>query len=378
MKFSADMKAFRAALAIAGKIVPNKSPIPVALCVKLITNDSRVTVSGTNFDLTFEMQVPAEVETEGVACINFATLNAFCAAAKTDSLTIESDKQQAIVRAGKSRIAIAALDPREFPNYQPAEGDMVSVDGPTFCTALRFCAEAASTDETRYYLQGPCLKEVAQGVDIWGTDGHSMHHARIPDLPAVGGGGILPSEAVGIICNMGEKASDLQVMISERGWHSQAGTVRAWGKVIDGSFPDMQRVIDGFKDWDDVLAAGKDEIAHALSIAACGADTTNKARSLIIRADAGTPAIVRGARGAAGIVSAGRAETETLAIGTILMAVSAELISRAVNAIPGQDIVLARSGDMAARVRPSQESAVYSTEAIVMGIRATEAELADA
>lgn len=378
MKFTADMKAFRSALALAGKVIQNKSPIPVVLCVKLVTNDNRVSVFGTDLDMSFEVTVPAEVATEGVTVISFAALNAFCAAAKTDSVTIDADSKAATVTAGKSRIAIAPVDPREFPNYLPAEGDLVTLDGPTICAALRFAAATASDSEVQYYLQGPFVQERGDGLHIWGTDGHSMHHIALPGLPAIGGGGIVPADAVAIICQMGEKTADFGLMISERGWHAKAGLVRAWGKVIEGTFPDCQRVIDGFNAWGDFLVSGKDEIASALTVAACGADTTNKARSLIIKASEDEPVIVRGARGASGIISAGRAMTDTRANGTAAVCVSAELITRSIAAMPGEEIVIAACGETAVRVRPAQANAVSSAEAIIMGIRATEAEFADA
>lgn len=381
MKFTCDMKAFRSALTLAGKIVPNKTPIPIALCVKIVTNDDRVTVLGTNFDVSFESTVPAEVSTEGVTVIGFAALNAFCAAAKADSVTITADAKQATVTAGKSRITFAAFDARDFPHYLPAEGDLHTVDSATLCGALKFCAVASSDSEAQYYLNGPYLHDDAGHLRICATDGHSMHTATLDGIPAIGGGGILPADAVGIICTICDKTATFAMMVNDRGWHIQSGSTRAWGKVIEGTFPDYQRVLKTFDGWTDFLPAAKDEVAQALSIAACGADTTNKAKSLVIKATEGQPVVVRGARGASGVVSAGRAETDTKSRSDVALSVSAELLARAIAAMPENDLVLSsveRYGASAVRVRPAQESATATLQAIVMGIRMSEAEMADA
>jgi hypothetical protein len=234
----------------------------------------------------------------------------------------------------------------------------------------------------QYYLQGTLLQtDNAGALDLWATDGHSMHHATIADIPSIGGGGIVPADAVGIICGIGEKAADFAIMVSDRGWHAQAGAVRAWGKVIDGSFPNMKAVISQYKDWLDIVVIGKKDLTSALVIASCGADTSNKARSLIIRSEDESPVIIRGFKGATGIIIAGRAETEAKAISRSACAVSAGLITRALSALPAADVVLSSvidGGVPALRIRPAQADAILQTEAIVMCMRATPEELADA
>jgi hypothetical protein len=381
MKFSTDMKAFRAALAVAGKVIPAKSPWPIILNIKLVTNDNRVTMIGTDTDTTFEMDVQAEVMTEGAVAFSYATLTTFCAAAKATSLSVEVEKGSATLRAGKSRIVLSAVDVTDFPNYQPATGETVAVDRDTFCQAIKFCAAAASDEEARYYLNGPYIQERDGSVHVWGTDGHALHHAHLPGMTGIGGGGTLPMAATQIILGIAEKAETVHAMVCEHGWHVMAGPVRAWGKVIEGSFPDAMRVKDGFVGWQEFVVAGLDEITSAITVATCGTDTmANKARSLIIRADAGQPVIMRGAKGAAGIIHAGRAEMEASGKGHAAMCVSASLLSESVKAMAVKEFSLSytdRDGTSAVLVTPAQKSAAIDMSALIMGIRATAEELAD-
>ena len=65
MIFTVEAKDFRAALQIAGRVIPSKSPWPILTNLKIVTNDDRVTLTGSNGDMTFEADVPAEIETEG-------------------------------------------------------------------------------------------------------------------------------------------------------------------------------------------------------------------------------------------------------------------------------------------------------------------------
>ena len=381
MKFQADMKAFRAALAAAGKVIPTKTPIPVTLCVKIATNDNRIVLTGTNLDMTFEMEMGADVLTEGATCIDFAPLSAFCAAAKTDSVMIEADNRRATIKAGKSRIALSTRDPLDFPSYIPADGDLVTVDPATFVRAVRFCVAAASDQETQYYLNGVAMMEQGGRVQAWGTDGHALHHADLTSIAAIGGGGILPTEAALFLIGAAEKSDSLSVMVGGHGWHMRTGPIRAWGKVVDGTFPDAQRVVDSFTGWSEFLTAPQAEIAQALTIAACGADTSAaKTKSLVVSSQLGGPVTFRGARGAAGIVHAGRAETETKATADTGFAVSSVLVQSALSAMASPVVVLShtgRDGTSSLRIVPAQANANLAMQSIIMGIRAGAEDLAD-
>lgn len=380
MKFSADVKVFRQAVAAAGKVVGNKVTIPIFGHLKLVTNDDRVTLVASNMEITLEQTVPCDVATEGATCIPFAPLAAFCAAAKGDSIEIAVANGQVAVKCGRGRIALATMPAEDFPIYMPSDGAPVTLDAATFCKALRFCAGAASDEETRYYLNGPFVQEYEGHVEVWGTDGHAMHHAVIPDLPTIGGGGIVPMGAVAMILAIAEKAGTAEVMICERGWTCKAGATAAWGKVIDGTFPDARRALAQFNGGlVEIATVTKADMTAALTMAACGADTLDKAaRGLVIRADTGKPIIVKGAKGASGVVAAGRAEMDARAKATAACAVSSALLSGALGVIGADDVTVWIDGEgRAVWLEPAQQSATMRLEALVMGMRATESEMAD-
>ena len=97
MKFACDTKAFIAAMGVAGRVIPQKTHIPILQTIKIVTNDSRVTLVGSDGDMTLEMDVVATVQTEGVICLPFEPLSKFVGASKSDSVTIEGGKDQATI-----------------------------------------------------------------------------------------------------------------------------------------------------------------------------------------------------------------------------------------------------------------------------------------
>ncbi|OWV44222.1 DNA polymerase III subunit beta [Mameliella alba] len=378
MIFTVEAKDFRAALQIAGRVIPSKSPWPILTNLKIVTNDDRVTLTGSNGDMTFEADVPAEIETEGAAILSHDVLTKFCTASKKGALKVAQDGNVIKVSAGRSRIALSAGPIDDFPIYRPADGEAVDLDADTLARALRFCVAAASTEEAKYYLQGAYITSGNAGVDVFGTDGYGLHIAAMPDAPSVGAGAILPRDAVEFVTSACEDRDTVSLMVGEKGWLCAAGGLRAWGKVVDGSFPDVRRVIEGFGNGDVFAVAPVDDLDGAIRIATVGADEVRKrGRGLVFIAEEGDPIIIRGGKAVSGVTAPGRAEMETAAKASARFCVSSDLLARVLPSFKGDIEIASLKGGDGVRVRPAQEDAHLALSATIMGIRATEAELQD-
>lgn len=382
MIFTTETKAFAAAVASAAKVIPAKSPWPILTNLKMVTNDDRVTLIGSDGDTTLEIDVPAQVETEGAVCVPFQPLAKFCAAARADTIKIAIDGNGAKAQAGRSRIALSAQSLDDYPNYRPPEGAPATLDGPTLCHALRFCVAAVEDSEVRYHIAGPNFSEIDGGVEVWGTDGKSAHRASISDVPQIGGGGTLPLAAAHVVLSLAEKAETVGFMIGPKGWHLTTDGKRVWGKVIEGQFPDMRRVVSQFSDWRDVATIARDDLSAAVNVATCGTDQdSQKSRNLIIRAAESKNIVMRGHKTSNGVLHAGRAETDATGISDFLGVVSSKYLVGATAGMKADDFMIegSMSGDIAAAIRisPAQDSATLEMMALVMAIRASVEELAD-
>ena len=380
--FSVDTGAFREAIQAAERVIPAKSPWPILTNLKIITNDSRVTLVGNNGDMAIEADIPAEVVTEGVTLVPFASLSKFCAAAKSERIKFAMSDSAVKVTAGRSRITLGAWPSDDYPNYLPPEGEPIPVDKDTFCTALRFAVAAAEDGEVKWHIAGPNFSEVEGGIDIWGTDGTSAHHARIEGLPRIGGGGTLPrSEALTVLA-LTEKAQAPAFMISQRGWHLAVDNRRLWGKVIDAAFPDVSRISQRFTSWGEVLSASNTDLTQAISVATCGTAEDNlRSRNLVLYSRTGGRVSLHGHKAVGGVLKAGSAEIDAEGRLDYAGAVSAKYLAAAARDMP-QDVILERSvdpekGDTILRLLPNQSSSTLKLTAIIMALRISEAELAD-
>lgn len=379
MKFTTDAQELQAALRIAGRVIPQKTPWPILTNIKIVTNDDRITVVGSNGDMTFETEVPAQIETEGAICVPFDALGKFVAAVKADTIKLATDDRSVKVSAGRNRITLMTGNVEDYPNYRAAEGEPVTVDGPTLCGAMRYCAAAASDEEARFNLRGVFFDQEDTDLNLWGTNGHIASRCILTDVPEIGGGGILPTEAVQILLSIAAKAKTISININKKGWSATVGGSRVWGKVIDGAFPDMRRMLGQFKTWSDAATIDMDRIQYGLTVGAVGSTTMSDKVNKIILKSLGDDAIIfRGGTAASGVGEPGRAEVDASIKAAFAYAVNAKYLTAALTGVDPDSKLTIRSADgQGMQIEPSQSSAVAQMTSVILPMRVSDQELAD-
>src|SRR3546814_1646140 len=159
-------------------------------------------------------------------------------------------------RAGRSNFSLPTLPVEEFPALSgdtlPTGFVLSAADAKTLIDRTRF---AISTEETRYYLNGIYLHETKAGdmpvLRAVATDGHRLARVQMPlpsgaaGMPAV----IVPRKAVQEIRKLLEETDgDVQVSLNENKLRVALDGSVLTTKLIDGTFPDYERVIPAGND----------------------------------------------------------------------------------------------------------------------------------
>ncbi|MBA3997087.1 MAG: DNA polymerase III subunit beta [Candidatus Accumulibacter sp. 66-26] len=161
------------------------------------------------------------------------------------SLILEEKRLQ--VRAGKSRFSLQTLPADDFPRMTVTENDLkkFTVTQKQFRQLLAQTQYSMAAQDVRYYLNGLLLLVDGSELRAVATDGHRLAYASMPleaELPRQEL--ILPRKTVLELNRLlADNDEPLSIEMSPNQIRFQFGHIVLVSKLIDGKFPDYERVI---------------------------------------------------------------------------------------------------------------------------------------
>ncbi len=273
MKFKADRATLIKALAHVQSVVEKRNTIPILANVMLRVQDAGLTLTATDMEIAVVEEVAASTSRDGVCTAPAATLYEIVRKLP-DSAEIELDHPPGdgplALRAGRYATSLVVLPAEDFPAMTagalPHKFQLAALALRGLIDRTRF---AISTEETRYYLNGIYLHAAEIGgshlLRAVATDGHRL--ARVEeDLPEGASGMpgvIVPRKTVTELRKLLDEVSGaVDVALSDTRIQFKCGAVTLTSKLIDGTFPDYERVIP--RDNDKVLRVGKKDFSDAV------------------------------------------------------------------------------------------------------------------
>jgi DNA polymerase-3 subunit beta len=307
MKLTIERSAFLKALGHVQSVVERRNTIPILSNVLLRVDADDGSASGplllsaTDMDLEIVESVGGQVERPGRTTAPAHTLYDIVRKLHEGAqISVEANSALGgggglILRSGRSTFTLACLPPEDYPVLTggdlPYNFTLSASELRNLVDRTRF---AISTEETRYYLNGiylhttksdevPVLRAVA-------TDGHRL--ARLEMVMPEGAGGmpgiIVPRKTVIELRKLvDEYEGEVQVSLSETKIRLQVGPAALTSKLIDGTFPDYDRVIPSNND--KILEVNCREFAEAVD--RVSTISTEKSRAVKLAMDSGNLAV---------------------------------------------------------------------------------------
>jgi DNA polymerase-3 subunit beta len=259
MKLTIERSALLKALSHVQSVVERRNTIPILSNVLIDASDTTVSLIATDMDITIVEKAPAAVGSPGATTVPAHTLYDIVRKLPEGAqVQLESagNSGQATLRSGRSRFSLASLPREDFPAVNagelPCQFMLSAGDMRDLIDRTRF---AISTEETRYYLNG-IFMHVAQatnGAVLRGvaTDGHRLARVELPvprgadKMPGV----IVPRKTVSELRKLIEDTEEnVGIALSDTKIRFSFDDVVLTSKLIDGTFPDYQRVIPANND----------------------------------------------------------------------------------------------------------------------------------
>jgi len=270
MKLKASREAFLEPLQAVIGVVERRQTMPILANVLIAAQTNRTSITAT--DLEVEMVATAEfaVDQPGEVTLPGRKLLDICRALKEGSqlqLAVTGDK--ATVTSGRSRFTLATLPATDFPVIEDikAQEELVLPQA-SMKRLLEKTHFSMAHQDVRYYLNG-LLLEIGKGsLRAVATDGHRLALCDVESSGdnASGQQVIVPRKGVLELQRLLSDEGNLTLAIGSNHLRAEVETIRFTTKLIDGRFPDYQRVIP--KRGEHSIQADREEIKQALYRAA--------------------------------------------------------------------------------------------------------------
>ncbi len=273
MKLKADRATLLKALAHIQSVAEKRNTIPILANAMIEVKDGKLRFTATDMEIAVVEQVAAAVSRDGATTAPASTLYEIVRKLP-DGAEVELDyaggDAQLALRAGRFATSLVTLPTDDFPSMTagqlPHRFHLSALALRGLIDRTRF---AISTEETRYYLNGIYLhaadSEGGQVLRAVATDGHRLARVEEP-LPEGAGsmpGVIVPRKTVAELRKLLDEAQgDVEVALSDTRIQFTVGTIQLTSKLIDGTFPEYERVIP--RDNDKILRVGKKDFAEAV------------------------------------------------------------------------------------------------------------------
>jgi DNA polymerase III subunit beta len=252
-------------------IVEKRHTLPILSNVLIEKDAERLTLLATDI----EIQI-----TTGTAAIGPEKTALTVAARKLQDIlrslpesaevSLNLDDKRLQLKAGKSRFNLQTLPAEDFPRMSPADGQgaTIKLTQKQFKRLLALVQYSMAQQDIRYYLNGLLLVVNGPEMRVVATDGHRLAFASealaetLPRLEV-----ILPRKTVlELSRQLADNDEALEIVLTANQAQFRFGDIELVSKLIDGKFPDYERVIP--QHHTKVLTLQRDMLLHCLQRAA--------------------------------------------------------------------------------------------------------------
>jgi DNA polymerase-3 subunit beta len=285
MKFTASRETLLKPLQAVIGVVERRQTMPILANVLLVAKDDGLAITAT--DLEVELVAHAEVEVEGAGDVTVPgrKLLDICRALPEEAqLGIALSGEKLGIKSGRSRFTLTTLPAADFPTVEDIHaGQTLGLAQAALCKLLDKTHFSMAQQDVRYYLNGLLLETDGRHLRAVATDGHrlALCQSELDDKKMPEQQVIVPRKGVLELQRLLSGEGDVDLQLGSNHVRIEIEGIRFTSKLIDGRFPEYERVIP--QDTSNDLIADRELLRGALQRTAILSNEKYRGIRLIIR-----------------------------------------------------------------------------------------------
>ncbi|MCS4504961.1 Beta sliding clamp [wastewater metagenome] len=248
MHFEIDRETFLKPLQSIIGVVERRQTLPILSNILIVADSDSLSLTSTDLEVELQAHLSLPVEEPGQITVPARKLLDIVRNLPDESrLTVRVEQDRAIIQSGRSQFRLMTLPAGDFPSVEDI-GDVEEIE--LSQANLRWLIDkthfAMALQDVRYYLNGLLLELEPDHLRAVATDGHRLALAEFNAQIALEQPRqvIVPRKGIQEILRLLEHSDEpVRVELGNNHIRARLPHLRFTSKLIDGRFPDYQRVI---------------------------------------------------------------------------------------------------------------------------------------
>ncbi len=242
MRIRAERDDLADVLTRAGRAVGTRSPLPILQGVLCEVAGGRLTVTGTDNEVTVRTYLEVEVTEEGSTVIPAKLAADAVRKLPSGAVTLSTEDGHVVITGNGPEFKLREMSAEDFPKVSDGSGgEEITVDGDALIKALGQVGVAASADDARPTLTGVLFEADEESLRLVATDSYRLAVREVPGV-ATEGSRLIPYRA---LRELGRTVGggSMQVILGEREASFVTDQGRLTVRIIDASFPNYRQLL---------------------------------------------------------------------------------------------------------------------------------------
>lgn len=248
MKINITKEALLSPLQAVNNVIERRQSLAVLSNLLMVAEQGVLVLTGTDMEVEVVARAEAALEAEGAITVPARKLLDIIKALPNGAqCVLELSGEKFLIRSGRSRFSLATVPANEFPTLASAESQLeIKVAGNCLAWLIDRTQFAMAHQDVRYYLNGLLLHLKEGALNAVTTDGHRLALATtdVEHNGQIGAQFIIPRKGVQEIRRLlGDREGPVTLQLGQGQLRLEVGHQTLTTKLIDGNFPDYERVI---------------------------------------------------------------------------------------------------------------------------------------